>query len=370
MSVMSQEIAQERLARARALCREEGWELMLGYGTLWRCDYLRYLTDFALVEGHGVAILGEDGTVRLYLESPVEAERAEVEAPDCEVIWEPDLVSAVARELARAGNRRIGAGPMNLMPQGLAQVFGANVADAADPFLRLITEKTEGELAAVRRAAALADEAYPVFCQAARPGRPEYEVMAEFEAYLRSRGCADNFQIMASGGREVRGMHPPGERRLEKGDLVTTEITPVVDGYFAQLCRTLVIGEPSAAQQAAFRIYLEAMEAGIAKARPGVSAGEVAKAENDVFRAHGLGDYTTAKYTRVRGHGVGMFLDNPPTLLEDSTLTIRPGMAMIVHPNTYHPEVGYMVFGDTLVVREDGPDILTRTERKLFSVPA
>jgi Xaa-Pro aminopeptidase len=366
---MSHEIAQERLERVRALCAEQGWHTVLGYGNLWRCDFVRYLTDFALVEGHGVALLSDDGAVKLYLESPVEAERAAVEAPGCEVIWEPDLVSAVAREVGRAGNRSVGAAPMNLMPEGIARAFGDNVVDALPGFMRLLTEKTEREIAAVRRAAQIADDGYPVFCEAARVGRTEYEVMADFEAYLRSRGCADNFQIMASGGQEVRGMHPPGERRLQKGDLVTTELTPIVDGYFAQLCRTLVIGEPSPAQQAAFEIYLEAMEAGIAKVAPGATANDVAKAENDVFRAHGLGEYTTNKYTRVRGHGIGMFLDNPPTLLEGVDQPITANMTMIVHPNTYNPNVGYMVFGDSLVVRDSGPEILTKTERKLFSVP-
>jgi Xaa-Pro aminopeptidase len=366
---MSREIAQERLERARTLCREQGWDMLLGYGNLWRCDFLRYLTDFALIEGHGVALLSDDG-VKLYLESPVEAERASVEAPGVEVIWEPDLIAAVARETKQAGNRSIGAGPMNLMPEGIARTFGDNVSDALPAFMRLLTEKTEREIKAVRRAAAIADDGYPVFCEAARVGRTEYEVMADFEAYLRSRGCADNFQIMASGGQEVRAMHPPGQRRLQAGDLVTTEITPIVDGYFAQLCRTLVIGPPSRAQEEAFAIYLEAMEAGIAQVKPGATADDIARAENDVFRAHGLGEYTTSKYTRVRGHGIGMFLDNPPTLLEGVTQPVAAGMTMIVHPNTYNPNVGYMVFGDSLVVRDSGPEILTRTSRKLFSVPA
>jgi len=45
-------------------------------------------------------------------------------------------------------------------------------------------------------------------------------------------------------------------------------------------------------------------------------------------------------------------------------------MTMIVHPNTYHPDVGYMVLGDALIVTANGADVLTRTPRELFSVPA
>ena len=98
---------------------------------------------------------------------------------------------------------------------------------------------------------------------ACRPGRAEYEVVADVEAFFRDEGCPDNFMIMGSGGQEVRGMTPAGERRLQPGDLVTTELTPCVDGYYAQLCRTLVIGEPSKAQLSAHDVYLEAEAAGV-----------------------------------------------------------------------------------------------------------
>ena len=143
-------------------------------------------------------------------------------------------------------------------------------------------------------------------------------------------------------------MAPPSGKRLKRGDLVTTELTPCVDGYYAQICRTLVVGEPNA-DQAAFALYREAMEAGIAAVRDGITAADIARAENDVFRRHGLGDYVTDQYTRVRGHGVGLFADSKPHILEDVTTRIDAGMTLIVHPNTYHPVVGYMVLGDVVV---------------------
>lgn len=366
---MTVAIARDRMERARALCREKGWDSLLAYGTAWRNDFLRYITDFPLLEGHGVAILDAAGAVTLYLESPVEAERASVEAVDCKVVWAPELTAAVARQVRVMGNQRVGYGPPDLVPEGIARSFGGNFENALDPFIKLLTQKTDLEVEAVRRAVKVADEAYKVFMEACRIGRREYEVMADFEAYLRSQGCPENFQIMASGGVEVRGMHPPGERRLQMGDLVTTECTPVVDGYFAQLCRTLVIGPPSREQLAAHAVYEEAMLAGIATCKPGVSGGAVAKAENDVFRKYGLGEYCTDEYTRVRGHGVGMYLDNYPVLLEETKTLLTENTTLIVHPNTYHPVVGYVVYGDTILVHKDGPEVLTRTPRKLASVP-
>jgi len=229
--------------------------------------------------------------------------------------------------------------------------------------------KSPSEIEALRRAAVLADEGYAVFREAARVGRPEYALVAEVEAFLRSRGCPENFQILGSGGREVRGMHPPSERRLAPGDLVTTELTPCVDGYYAQICRTLVLGEPSQTQERAFAVYDEALEAGIAAVRPGAKASDVARAQNEVFRRHGLGDYVTSEYTRVRGHGLGLYVDGRPAVLEDVDLDLEPDMTLIVHPNTYHPEVGYFVHGDSVRVTQEGCEVLTRTPRRLFSVP-
>ena len=164
-----------------------------------------------------------------------------------------------------------------------------------------------------------------MFRDAARPGRADYELIAETEAFFRSKGVDDNFQIIGVGGPEVRGMAPPSGKKLKRGDMVTTELTPCVDGYYAQICRTLVVGEPNAEQNKAFALYREAMEAGIAAVRDGVTAADIARAENEVFRREGLGDYVTDQYTRVRGHGVGLFADTKPHILEDVTTRIDAG---------------------------------------------
>jgi len=97
--------------------------------------------------------------------------------------------------------------------------------------------------------------------------------------------------------------------------------------------------------------------------------GDVARAENEVFRRHGLGDYVTSEYTRVRGHGIGLYVDGP-AVLEDVTLALEADMTLIVHPNTYHPEVGYMVLGDTVRVTANGCEVLCRTPRELICVAA
>jgi Xaa-Pro aminopeptidase len=348
----------------------EDVDVLVLYGNAWQSDYLRYATDFGILEGEALAIVSEDG-VTLYLDSAIEADRAQLECDGIVVVHAPDLLERVDKALTRFNNRRIGAAPKRLIPRKIAaRAKDLNLSDRT-PFLdRLLMAKVPSEIDAIRRACNVADEGYAVFMQAARPGRADYELIAEAEAFFRARGVDDNFQIIGVGGPEVRGMAPPSGKRLKRGDLVTTELTPCVDGYYAQICRTLVVGEPSSDQRAAFAMYNEAMVAGIANVRDGVTAADIARAENDVFRRHGYGDYVTDEYTRVRGHGVGLFADTKPHILEDVTTRIDAGMTLIVHPNTYHPVVGYLVLGDVVVVTDSGCEVLTRTPRELFGVPA
>jgi Xaa-Pro dipeptidase len=362
-------IADDRSARLTGVMAEAGLDLLLVYGNAWQGDYLRYATDFGIVEGQALALVGRDGHVTLYLDSPLEVDRAELDCPAAEVIHAPDLIAEVDAALGRLRNHRIGAAPQRLLPRRIAaRARERDISDQTALLDRLLMGKMESEIAAIRRAARLADDGYRVFMNAARPGRADYELIAESEAFFRANGVDDNFQIIGVGGVEVRGMTPPGGRRLKRGDLVTTELTPCVDGYYAQICRTLVVGEPSAEQRGAHALFREAMEAGIAAVRDGVAAADIARAENEVFRRHGLGEYTTSTYTRVRGHGMGLFADSKPHLLEDVTTRIDAGMTLIVHPNTYHPAVGYLVLGDAVLVTRDGCEVLTRTPRELFSV--
>lgn len=367
---MPSPIHKARVDALTAAMKREGADVLLVIGNNWHADYLRYATDFGIQEGQGIALVRADGSTTLLLDDPVEVERARIETPDCDVRHAPQLVKEARAQIVRAGNRNVAASPMHLLPYGLVNA-GSDVryVDGAPVIEKLLMTKMEVELDCIRKASKLCDEGYLIFRDAARPGRKDYELIAEIETFFRAHGIAENFMIIGVGGQEVRGMAPPAGKTLKQGDLVTTELSPCVDGYYAQVCRTLVVGEASATQLKAFSVYQEALAAGIATVKAGVTAADVARAENDVFRKYGLGQYTTSEYTRVRGHGMGLFLDQKPQILEDVDIPLIDGMTMIVHPNTYHPDAGYMVLGDALVVRERSHELLCSLPRDLFSVP-
>lgn len=366
---MSAALREERAARLRAAMQANSLDLLAIAGNAWRSDYIRYALDVTPMEGEAVALFPRDGVPRLFVESPVEAARIAREQASLQVSWSTAPLADAERAIAATGAAKVGLAPAQVPARLAHGALGATVAATTAMMDRLMVAKSTSEADAVERACAMADAGYSVFRDASRTGRREYELTADTEAWFRANGCPENFMILGSGGPELRGMHPPGDRKLIPGDLVTTELTPCVDGYYAQICRTLVIGPPSAEQLKAYAVYREALEAGIATVRPGATHGDVARAQNDVFRKHGLGDYVTSEYTRVRGHGVGLFVDGVH-VLEDVKLVLEPDMTLIVHPNTYHPVVGYIVLGDTVRVTEDGCKVLNQQPRELISVPA
>jgi Xaa-Pro dipeptidase len=355
-------IDKNRLEHLNHLMCGQGWDLLLLYGHTWRKDFFRCLVNVNFSGPHAVAAVDGSGTVHVIVSDPWDLEAF---AKHDNVSFAPDFAAGVKDFVAGSGSKSVAVAGMELMQARFVEACGKPVS-ATYLVEELRRVKSADELDRIRKASVLADQGYQYFANAAEPGMTEYELVAEVESFLKSRGAEDNFMLIASGGTEVTGMKPPTERKLQVGDSVTTELTPQVDGYWAQICRTLVIGEPNAKQREAFAIFAEAQKAAEDLLRPGVNVSDVARVQNDVFRKYGYGDYTGPKYTRVRGHNLGLHPDENPYVLEDVSYIVKEGMVIIAHPNTYLPLSGYMVFGDTLLVTADGCVALNSTERKLF----
>src|SRR5258705_11365036 len=84
-------IDDDRKQRLLAAMAEAGIDMLLVYGNAWQGDYLRYATDFAALEGQASALARSDGHITLYLDSPLEADRAESDCPDIEVSYAPNV---------------------------------------------------------------------------------------------------------------------------------------------------------------------------------------------------------------------------------------------------------------------------------------
>ena len=376
---MSEEDVGARLARVRDAMKRADLDGLLAFAPGWRRENVRYLTGALFRGAFAFAYLPADGPVTAFLGNPADAQavRQAGWVDDVRTVDLPDsgeIASMVAA--AGGGGGQIGVTQLELMPRAIFEPLSAGLPGGtrlvnATRMMDLVRlAKSDWELEQMRRAGVVCSAGWAAFVKALRPGVREYEVVAEVEAQIKSMGAQDNFMLFASGGDEVRGMTPPGNRQLQVGDMVRTELTPSLDGYYAQICRSAVLGQPSEGQLRSFDLFNEAVEAGLAAVRAGVTGGDIARAENDVFRKHGFGEYTTSQYTRVRGHGHGLHPDEIPSLLEDDETVLEENAVIIVHPNTYTPLCGYHVLGDPVVVKKDGYEPLLDTERVLFTAPA
>jgi Xaa-Pro dipeptidase len=340
------------------LMSQRGWDLLLFYGDGWRKDLFRCLVNVSFAGPQAVAILSRNGEVRAIVTDAWDLEPVAA-AIDGKVALSLRLVDGLRALLTAERGAVVAINGLEQMEARFAQAVRvgsrAAIVSATADVEEIRRVKTPEEIEWIRTAADLADRGYEHFVRVCEPGMTEFELVAEVESYIKSNGAEDNFMLVASGGTEVTGMKPPTARRLQPGDSVTTELTPQINGYYAQICRTLVIGEPNAAQQAA-QDFL----------RPGVDISDVARVQNDVFRSRGYGDYPGPKYTRVRGPNLGLYPDELPHVLENVHYLCKKDMVLIAHPNTYLPLSGYMVFGDTLLITDSGCVSLSKTEKKLF----
>jgi Xaa-Pro dipeptidase len=351
------------------LMTERGWDLLVFYGDSWRKDHFRCLVNVNFSGPQALAVLSRSGELRAMVTDPWDVEPVAA-AVNGKVALAPHLADGFAAFFAHDKAAVLAVNGLEQMEQrfvrGLSEALHVSPVSATLDIEEIRRVKTPAEIDWIRKAADLADRGYERFVQVCEPGMTEYELVAEVEAFVKENGAEDNFMLVASGGVEVTGMKPPTTRRFQEGDSVTTELTPQINGYYAQICRTLVIGEPNEKQREAYGIFSQAQQAAQDLLRPGVDIADVARVQNDVFRSRGYGEYTGAQYTRVRGHNLGLYPDELPHVLENVHYTCKKDMVLIAHPNTYLPLSGYMVFGDTLLVTGDGCISLNKTEKRLF----
>lgn len=364
-------LEERKLQILRGMAEKFDAEAILVYSPAWRKENFRYMTGVNFYGPFAMVLyLRADDEVYLFLAPDYDTPRAQKALTGIAgFLPANDRGAALQKLLADKCVRTVGVSGGGLFParlQAAIKAAGAEVRAAEGYIEEKRFRKTPAEVECLRAAVDLADRAFPTFVDGIARGLNEFEIVAEVEYALKKMGAEDNFMLISTGQTEVYGMTPPQDRTAKPGDLVLTELTPQLDGWWCQICRTVVKGPPSDTQLRIFDMFMEAEQAGLDLLKPGVNINDVARAENDVFRKYGYGDYITSQYTRVRGHGHGMHLDEAPTVNEGVDFVVDEGMVIVIHPNTYNPETGYMVVGDPVVVTKDGYRMLSTTQRKLF----
>lgn len=173
--------------------------------------------------------------------------------------------------------------------------------------MRMVKEPEEIER--IRAAAQVADMGMEAAVEFVKPGVTESQVAAEAEYAMRQAGAEEFWRTYVSSGPRTNIAHGlPTMRKLDKGDLVMIDVHPIVNGYSADICRTVCVGQPTAEQQAAYDLYLEAQQATIAKIKAGVGMMELEHTLHGILKDAGHGEHVFGPPI----HGVGIEFEEAP----------------------------------------------------------
>jgi Xaa-Pro aminopeptidase len=196
------------------------------------------------------------------------------------------------------------------------------------------------------------------------PGATEtlFELLREMPGW-RPRGFdGSGLTSMFVGGRSTAMPH--GFVRghgIQPGDVLVSGAGADIDGYRSELERTMVVGEPTAAQRRAFEAMLAMQARAIEVMAPGVPAGEVELATVRVAEELGVAD----DLRHHAGHSIGLEGHEAPFLDRGDEAVLEPGMVFTVEPGVYIKELGGFRHSDTVVVTEDGCRVMTDYPREL-----
>ena len=332
---------------------------------------------------------GERGLVVPRLEVEHAEAKATLDRVDhyLEYPGEPRAESAISKTVEEMGlSGTIGADqdgyPWILGYRGptLGELSGATVVRVVEQLEEQMAIKSGAEIALIRESVRWGNLAHTLLQRYTRPGVTETEVAAQASdeatfAMLDAIGPIYRAQSFFSSGAHAgyrgqigRNAAIPhalaGNIVFQEGDILVTGASAPVWGYLSELERTMVIGEPTADQERMFGHMKAVQEVAFDAIKPGARCSDVDLAVRAYFEEHDLFGH----WRHHTGHAIGLRYHEGPFLDSGDHTEIRPGMVFTVEPGLYAPDLGGFRHSDTVLVTDDGLEILTYYPRDLASL--
>jgi Xaa-Pro aminopeptidase len=282
------------------------------------------------------------------------------------MVARPDFASAmIVPLLAKVNMRKVGIEAWHAPKALLDSIHKAapQVAfiDLSRPIESMRMVKDPDEVACIRASCGLVDYAYSVAESVAVPGVSEVELYAAVHRKVVEK--AGGFQYFSGDFTTGRRSIDPGRTGaptsliLKKGDTLILDLWTQTNGYWADTCRTFMIGaQPTREQVRVYRVVERAMKAGVAKMRPGTTGGDVYRAVKSVMVDAGYGRL----FTHHAGHGLGLEPWERPYLIPSSKDVIEEGMVLALEPGVYLKGVAGVRLENNYLVEKDGAVSLSR----------
>lgn len=229
--------------------------------------------------------------------------------------------------------------------------------DATVLVQRLRMIKSEAEIAKIGEICRIASQSFANAPSLFREGEYLNEAFRSFRIDLLSNGADDVPYLVGGAGQGGYAdvISPPAAQPLRAGDVLMLDTGATLDGYFCDFDRNFAIGHATELVRIAHRRLWDATEAGLLFARPGVTCGQLFDVMADVI-GQGTGD--VGRF----GHGLGMQLTEPPSIMPSDETVLEAGMVLTLEPGMTLGERKIMVHEENIVIREDGAHLLSVRE--------
>ena len=237
-------------------------------------------------------------------------------------------------------------------------------ADGSQLIQQLRMTKDADEVARMKHAVVLTEEALQATLPQIHAGQTEREVASILMREMQTRGAQGlPFAPLIQTGLSAANPHgSAGNRVLQAGDLMVMDFGMTLDDYSSDITRTISIGAPPDDMKHVYEVVKLANAAGRAAVKPGVTAQEIDRAAREVIEESGLGEY----FIHRTGHGLGLEGHEAPYMVEGDMTVLQPGMTFTVEPGIYIPGKGGVRIEDNMVVTEAGGESLTSFDRNLI----
>lgn len=222
--------------------------------------------------------------------------------------------------------------------------------------------KDADEYRLLKENAQINDNAMQAAFAALKTGVSEREIADVVRTHYGTEGAKPAFTIIGSGPNGAFPHHATGERYLATGDAVVIDIGGTRDGFFSDMTRMAAIGHPPEGYKEVHAIVDAAVKAALAAARPGVTAKTVDAAARNVIATAGYADY----FVHRTGHGLGIEVHEPPYITSVSETILEAGMVFSIEPGIYLEGRFGIRLEEIVILRDDGPEILSSLPRDLF----
>lgn len=354
----------ERQAAVRVALEREGLDSLL----ITHLPNIRYLTGFT--GSAGMLLVERERTVlvtdfRYAVQGPQEVGNSAAVEVDPANVWD-----RLARVLTAAGVTTVGI-ESHVMTVRDAARLGAlprlRVTPTSDIVEWLRAMKAPEEVAAIRAAAALAQEALEELLPSIKVGHAEQEIAARLEEGLRRRGSEWHPfpTIVASGPRAALPHARTSSRTVGRGEWLLLDFGAQVDGYCADLTRTVIVGaRADARQRAVYDVVRAAQSRAIAGIRAGQAGRDADALARDLIAARGFGD----AFGHSLGHGLGLEVHEAPRLSPTAEALLPPHAVVTVEPGIYLPGWGGVRLEDDVYLGPDGSVCLSDNRTELVEL--